>query len=156
MVFLWQQCVHFQAVCLYICLSICQFVCLFVRPCIRPSIHTSIHPSISGHILSRIYNCTKPGNRAIGNATLLILHCTFQFNNYTNCYQLHTKIMSWSIWCTALGFLHFLTDSCHSVITDSCHPLVKACSDRREMNNYMLALYDPRLRSSLSYRTIRN
>jgi len=24
-------------------------------------------PSIAGHILSRIYNCTKPGNRSIDN-----------------------------------------------------------------------------------------
>ena len=45
-----------------------------------------------GHILSRIYNCTKPGNRPIDNAKIVQVHCTFQFYNCTNCDQLHTKI----------------------------------------------------------------
>src|SRR6218665_1035304 len=53
------------------------------------------------HILSRIYNCTKPGNRRINHhlarvSTLLsahatILNCIFRFYSCTNCDQLHTN-----------------------------------------------------------------
>jgi len=33
---------------------------------------------ITGHILTRIYNCTKHGNRPIDNATTAVLHCKFR------------------------------------------------------------------------------
>ena len=46
----------------------------------------------AGHILSRIYNCTKHGNRPNDNATTAHLHCIFRFYNCTNCDQLHVKI----------------------------------------------------------------
>jgi len=46
----------------------------------------------TGHILSRIYNCTKHGNRPNDNATTAHLHCIFRFYNCTNCDQLHVKI----------------------------------------------------------------
>jgi len=49
---------------------------------------------LPGHILSRIYNCTKHGNRPTDNAESALLHCTFQFYNCTNCDQLHIKICS--------------------------------------------------------------
>jgi len=45
---------------------------------------------LSGHVLSRIYNCTKPGYWPIDNAATAQLHCTFY--NCTNCDQLHVKI----------------------------------------------------------------
>src|SRR6218665_1501302 len=48
--------------------------------------------SKAGHILSGIYNCTKHGNRQIGNAKTAHLHCTLRFYNCTNCDQLHIKI----------------------------------------------------------------
>lgn len=37
---------------------------------INASKHVHIHIYIPGHILSRIYNCTKPSNRPIYNATI--------------------------------------------------------------------------------------
>ena len=48
--------------------------------------------SYTGHILSRIYNCTIHGNRPIDNTTSAHLHFTFEFYNCTNCDQLHLKI----------------------------------------------------------------
>jgi len=48
--------------------------------------------SVLGHILSRIYNCTKHGNRPTDNAKPALLHCTFRFYNCTNCDQLHVNI----------------------------------------------------------------
>jgi len=50
------------------------------------------YPSKSIIIISRIYNCTKHGNRPNDNATSAHLHCTFWFYNCTNCDQLHVKI----------------------------------------------------------------
>jgi len=47
---------------------------------------------VTGHIFSRIYNCTKHGNRPINNVETALLHCTFRFYNCTNCDQLHVKI----------------------------------------------------------------
>ena len=46
----------------------------------------------AGHLLSRIYNCTKHGNRPIENVTTAHLHCTFRFYNCINCDQLHVII----------------------------------------------------------------
>jgi len=55
--------------------------------------------SLAGHILSRIYNCTKPGNRPIENAATAHFTLQFRFYNCTNCAQLHTKICR-GHWCT--------------------------------------------------------
>ena len=60
---------------------------------------------MTGHILSRIYNCAKPGNWRINHRfdqnlcpsystiTFLQLHSP-RFYNCRNCDQLHTKICS--------------------------------------------------------------
>jgi len=89
---------------------------LYVRPFI-PSIQSFLHLAISslryfpiqpilhldildissfshfftspGHILSRICNCSKPGQ--LTEQQLRILHCTFRLYNCTDCDQLHAK-----------------------------------------------------------------
>lgn len=56
-----------------------------------------------GHMLNRIYNCKKPGNRPINHLTrisplfsahITFFNRTFHFYNCRNCYQQHTKIWS--------------------------------------------------------------
>ena|SRR6218665_3683639 len=46
----------------------------------------------AGHILSRIYNCTKHGNRPIDNTKTAYVTLKVRFYNCTNCDQLHVKI----------------------------------------------------------------
>ena len=51
----------------------------------------------AGHILSRIYNCAKHGNRPIDSAKTAHFTLQIRFYNCTNCDQLHVKI------CPGLG-----------------------------------------------------
>jgi len=61
---------------------------------------------LSGHILSRIYNCTKQGNRPIDKATTAHLDIT----TAQNCDQLYVKICPASFGSLALSLLVLLKE----------------------------------------------